>query len=96
MGRLLNDNTVNEKLTNAAADLAVAAEELNEVLTALAAIMPCLPGSQPLTAENGKIENAAESVSAANLRISEIREMIPSEVMRNRRVITGEGTNSES
>ena len=91
MNSLLNDNTVNEKLTNAGADLEDAATALAEVLTALAAIMPCLPGAAPLKAEHGKIEGAARQVKAASVRLGEIWERLPDDALRNRKVIDREG-----
>ena len=66
MKYLLNNNTVNEKLTNGSVDLEKAATGLDEVLSALDAIMPCLPGSAPLKVEYGKIKSAARSL-AGNL-----------------------------
>lgn len=90
MDHMLNDNTVNEKLKNAGADLEEAATALGEVLTALAAIMPCLPGAAPLKAEHGKIEKAAKGVKAASVRIGGIRERLPDDALRNRKVIDRE------
>lgn len=65
MKYLLNNNTVNEKLTNGSVDLEKAATGLDEVLSALDAIMPCLPGSAPLKVEYGKIKSAARRVRIA-------------------------------
>ena len=62
---MLNDNTVNEKLTNGSVDLEQAVTGLDEVLSALDAIMPCLPGSAPLKVEYGKIKSAARRVRIA-------------------------------
>ena len=87
MGYLLNDTTVNEILTNSGADLEIAAAELNKVLTALAAIMPCLPGLEPLKAEHHKIVKAAGKVGKASKRLSKIRERLPDDVLGNRQVI---------
>lgn len=51
MSYMQNNNTVDEKLTNAGADLEGAATGLQEVLTALDAIIPCLSGNAPLKVE---------------------------------------------
>ena len=63
MKYLLNNNTVNEKLTNGSVDLEKAATGLDEVLSALDAIMPCLPGSAPRKVEYGKIKSAASTTT---------------------------------
>lgn len=84
MKYLLNNNTVNEKLTNGSVDLEKAATGLDEVLSALDAIMPCLPGWAPLKVEYGKIKSAARCVRIANGRLSEILKLLPEEALRKR------------
>ncbi len=84
MKYLLNNNTVNEKLTNGSVDLEKAATGRDEVLSALDAIMPCLPGSAPLKVEYGKIKSAARCVRIANGRLSEILKLLPEEALRKR------------
>ena len=84
MEYMLNDNTVKEKLTNGSVDLEKAVTALDEVLSALDAIMPCLPGSAPLKVEYGKIKSAARCVRIANDRLSAIRELLPEDALGKR------------
>ena len=85
------DNTVNQKLTNAGDDLEAAKTALGEVLIALDAIMPSLPGAEPLKAERKKIEKAERNVKLASNRLDEIRERLSDDELRYWKVINREG-----
>lgn len=87
MKHALNDNTVDEKLTNAETYLANTAKALDEVLTALNAIMPCLPGEAPLKAEHAKLKNVEKWVVRANDRLGRIRELLSDDALLNMKKI---------
>ena len=85
------DDTVDQKLMNVGANLEEAKTALGEVLIALDAIMPSLPGAEPLKAERKKIEKAERQVKFASDRLDRIRERLPDDALRNLKVINREG-----
>ena len=84
---MLNDNTVDQKLTNVGTGLEEAESEIATVLTNLEAIMPCLPGHSPLKAELAHLERAYGLVRTAAARTAEIRERLPEDDLKGWRVI---------
>ena len=82
---LLNNNTVEEKLDNAYVELNRAKTELEKVLEALKAIMPNLPGTSPLKAENELIKKANKNVCCAEVRILAVRYLLKNDPARRMR-----------